>query len=573
MSSKGRGNTDETLRQTQMIAKGNIVIKAVDGLKIDIKDVNQQSVSQTIDAMVKADPQLAWLKDAESRGDVDWRRVKEIHESFKYENSGVGPAAQIAIAIMMSFVMGPGGLALTSGGFGGAIATSLATTAVTSTISNKGNLGAALKDTFSADSLKSAAIAGFTAGVLNYADANWFAGGTSKTANILTSSNFTDVAIRTTGRAIITSGISTAIGGGSLGDSFGAALVGQAGSVAMATGFNWVGDTIKFPDGSLEKTVAHALMGGLLSQAMGGDFATGAAAAGLNEAAMNVLADFVGTNKDLHQMLSQLTGMIGAAAVGGDLQLGAGIAGNATTYNHDFHMPPGLTEYANASTTLTEYMQSIGASAEDVARVQRALGEGQGFEGVQPATEFVKAWGQFMAGELSFLGLAAVIGRVSSGFAKSVIGVEKIEPPIPKFDVTDAFERLPTSNGVSTWKYGNPDGVAGLVVRVNDEGVLAFEIRAAKDHPYFEASGTDMFASAMQRLGNEGVQVNKIRGSWETGTDSVNIAQCRQNIANGMSQENAALNTWTGKLSQKYGFTKVEKIEDDGYTTYVTFGK
>ncbi|TFH80882.1 MULTISPECIES: hypothetical protein [Pseudomonas] len=47
---------------------------------------------------------------------------------------------------------------------------------------------------------------------------------------------------------------------------------------------------------------------------------------------------------------------------------------------------------------------------------------------------------------------------------------------------------------------------------MNDEGVLAFEIRAAKDHPYFEASGTDMFASAMQRLGNEGVQVNKIRG-------------------------------------------------------------
>ncbi|WP_420220187.1 hemagglutinin repeat-containing protein [Pseudomonas moraviensis] len=101
VSSKGKGNTDETLRQTQMIAKGNIVIKAVDGLKIDIKDVNQQSVSQTIDAMIKADPQLAWLKEAEARGDVDWRLVKEIHESFKYENSGVGPAAQIAIAIMM----------------------------------------------------------------------------------------------------------------------------------------------------------------------------------------------------------------------------------------------------------------------------------------------------------------------------------------------------------------------------------------------------------------------------------------------------------------------------------------
>ncbi|RBC01515.1 filamentous hemagglutinin N-terminal domain-containing protein [Pseudomonas sp. MWU12-2115] len=338
VSSKGRGNTDETLRQTQMIAKGNIVIKAVDGLKIDVKDVNQQSVSQTIDAMVKADPQLAWLKDAEARGDVDWRLVKEIHESFKYENSGVGPAAQIAIAIMMSFVMGPGGLALVSGGAGGVMATSLATTAVTSTINNKGNLGAAFKETFSADSLKSAAIAGFTAGVLNYADANWFAGGTSKTANILTSSNFTDVAIRTTGRAIISSGISTTIGGGSFGDNFGAALLGEASSVAMATGFNWVGDkTIKFPNGSIEKVVAHALMGGLISQAMGGDFATGAAAAGLNEAAMKALIFMADGNLELQKSLSQLTGLIGAAAVGGDVSLGSEIAKNATIYNAQGH--------------------------------------------------------------------------------------------------------------------------------------------------------------------------------------------------------------------------------------------
>ncbi|WP_277761770.1 filamentous hemagglutinin N-terminal domain-containing protein [Pseudomonas sp. A34-9] len=338
VSSKGRGNTDETLRQTQMIAKGNIVIKAVDGLKIDIKDVNQQSVSQTIDAMVKADPQLAWLKDAEARGDVDWQRVKEIHESFKYENSGLGPAAQIAIAIMMSFVMGPAGLGLVGGGFGGAVATSLATTGVTSTINNKGDLGAAFKETFSAGSLKNAAIAGFTAGMLDYADTNWFAAGGSKTANILTSSNITDVAIRTTGRAIISSGISTTIGGGSFGDNFGAALLGEASSVAMATGFKFVGDqTIKFPEGGVVKVVAHALMGGLLSEVTGGDFATGAAAAGLNEAAMNVLVKFAGGNDQMQVMLSQLTGVLAAAAVDGDSQLGATIAGNATTYNYLYH--------------------------------------------------------------------------------------------------------------------------------------------------------------------------------------------------------------------------------------------
>ncbi len=67
-SSKGKGNTDETFRQTQMVAAGNITIKAVEGLKIDIKQVTQETVSQSIDAMVKADPQLAWLKQAEARG-------------------------------------------------------------------------------------------------------------------------------------------------------------------------------------------------------------------------------------------------------------------------------------------------------------------------------------------------------------------------------------------------------------------------------------------------------------------------------------------------------------------------
>lgn len=63
-------------------------------------------------------------------------------------------------------------------------------------------------------------------------------------------------------------------------------------------------------------------------------------------------------------------------------------------------------------------MQSQGASVEEIDQVTRALAQGQGFEGVQPANEFVKAWGEFMAGELSGLGLAAILGRSGSWFAK-----------------------------------------------------------------------------------------------------------------------------------------------------------
>jgi len=112
-SSKGKGTTDETLRQSVLLAQGEIAIKAVAGLSIDIKKINKQSVSQTIDAMVKAEPQLAWLKDAQARGDVDWQRVQEIHDSFSYSQQGVSPVVAMAVAIVVS--------AITSGAASGAI--------------------------------------------------------------------------------------------------------------------------------------------------------------------------------------------------------------------------------------------------------------------------------------------------------------------------------------------------------------------------------------------------------------------------------------------------------------------
>jgi len=101
-SMSGKGRTDETLRQSELIAKGNLAIKAVDGLHIDVKQVNRQTVSQAIDAMVKADPDLAWLKDAEKRGDVDWKLIKETHDSYKYSHSGLGQGAMLAIIITAS---------------------------------------------------------------------------------------------------------------------------------------------------------------------------------------------------------------------------------------------------------------------------------------------------------------------------------------------------------------------------------------------------------------------------------------------------------------------------------------
>jgi hypothetical protein len=334
-SSKGKGNTDETLRQTQMIAKGNITIKAVEGLRIDLKQVNQQTVSQTIDAMVKADPQLAWLKQAEARGDVDWRQVKEIHESFKYSNSGLGPASQLIIAIALAAVMGPMMVGMNAMVQAGAL--SVATKATVSTIDNRGNLGKVIKDVTSKDSIKGYVVAAATAGVtdgLNYNPGK--IGLDVKSLNT--------VAIKVTADAVI----KTAVYGGSFKDNLASSAVSVAAGIGGAVGAGKIGD-LPLPEGGLAKIVLHAGLGGLLAEAMGGDFRTGALAGGANEVLVGLLGDkllpsnLVPGSAEYNQAqanllaLSQIVGVLGAAASGGDVEVGAAVAANATQYNYQAH--------------------------------------------------------------------------------------------------------------------------------------------------------------------------------------------------------------------------------------------
>jgi len=349
VSAKGRGNTDETLRQTQMIAKGNIVLKAVDGLKIDIKDVNQESVSQTIDTMVKADPQLAWLKDAEARGDVDWRRVKEIHESFKYSNSGLGPASQMIIAIIMAAFVGPAAFTALSASMGtawaaglAAVAAGAATNATTSFINNGGNLGAVFADVTSPDALKGYVISGVTAGLMSeYLTKLTGLKYEPNTGKLLGPSLATWEGVgRFAGSQIIQGGtsalITKAVGGdASVADVLKTALF----NTVAAFSFNLVGDLTQgvVGDGSASKVIIHAAVGGLLSEMTGGDFATGALAAGANEALVVEMNKWFKGNPELLLMGSQIVGVLSATALGNtdqeSLEVASWITNNATQYN------------------------------------------------------------------------------------------------------------------------------------------------------------------------------------------------------------------------------------------------
>jgi filamentous hemagglutinin len=411
-SAKGKGNTDETLQQTEMVARGKTVITAVNGLKIDVKQIDKQTVSQVIDTMVAADPKLAWLKDAEARGDVNWQQVKEVHDSFKYSNSSLGEGAMLAIIIAVTVLtagaastmaasmgsaagFGAGttmaaatagtaataatattaAVAATAGtvaGLGNVMAsaalTSIFSSGAVSVINNKGNIGAAVKDTFSSSGLKNAMVAAMSAGAINYADATWFdsasAGAKVVTAGPIQNPGYTNGMLSSGGmaqtilqsgtHAIINSGISTAINGGSFGSNFANAAAGEAIDFGAAAGNKSIGDLahgMGVSTALATKLVLHAALGGLISKARGGDFATGAIAGGVAEGiaplANELLANFVSSRFDTSDRstegvqarvaTAQIIGLIAADMAGGDPATGSLIGGAGQKYNDDNH--------------------------------------------------------------------------------------------------------------------------------------------------------------------------------------------------------------------------------------------
>ncbi|WP_437128566.1 DUF637 domain-containing protein, partial [Pseudomonas aeruginosa] len=338
-SSKGKGQTDETVRQTQIVARGNLAIKAVEGLKIDLKHIDQKTVSQTIDAMVQADPQLAWLKEAEQRGDVDWRRVQEVHDSWKYSNSGLGAAPSLAIAIVAAAYLGP---------VYGPMASNLAV----GTINNGGDLGKGLQHATSSSALKSYAIAAATA----YLTTEYFDKVLDTKTNVDTSKVTVDLstvsgASRFAANQAMQNLTSTALGKAmGQGGSFGDALKDSLYNTFAAAGFNAIGDfgkTHKLETGSAQMVVMHALMGGLAAQARGDSFAAGAIGAGLNEALVKDLDKLVSSyspeNREaMLAMASQLTGLVGVVAKDPgasykELETGSWAARNSVQYNYLNH--------------------------------------------------------------------------------------------------------------------------------------------------------------------------------------------------------------------------------------------
>jgi filamentous hemagglutinin len=251
----------------------------------------------------------------------------------------------------------------------------LAGTAAVSVINNKGNLGNTVKDNFSSNSLKNALIASVTASMIDYADHNWFASagdaanGGSKVitagptqnpgyaSSMLQPDSWANTLARSGTHALINSGVSTAVNGGSFGSNLGGALVSEGIDLGAAAGNNAIhklADGLGVAPAIAEKMVLHAALGGLIAKARGEDFASGAIAGGVAEGltpiANAALAEFVSARFNPSDMsvegsqykiaTAQIIGLIAAGAAGGNPATGSLIGGTGERYNEQGFQDP-----------------------------------------------------------------------------------------------------------------------------------------------------------------------------------------------------------------------------------------
>ncbi len=456
---EGEGFTDETLRQTEIVAAGNLAIDAAEGLHIDVKQVDQQTVEQMIDGMAAENPDLAWMKDAYQRGDADWRQVRELHDSWEYSSQGMGPATALAVTIVVTAMTAGAGAAAGGAVAGGttgatataissatsAVVTSAASTAAVSTINNGGNLGATLDTLGSGDTLRGLAVggltAGLTSGLLDPAFDNMkfgkAAGIQSDPINSITrgfdlgtAQGALGFAAHSAGQGLINAGATAAIQGGSFQDHLIGNLESQGNNVLSALAFNQVGTLADhfaetagaggntagfglFVEGGLGRTGLHALAGGAVTELTHGDFVTGAAGAGSNQLLSGALGNLSGGSNTARTAGAQLAGLLGAVSTGGDVETGAWIAKQADTYNRQLHK----AELKLIADHYKEYAVERGISDEQALKellyqAQSQVDSAYAEDGGQRDLAILSGYDQQAAGDF-LSGLAGHSGAIS----------------------------------------------------------------------------------------------------------------------------------------------------------------
>lgn len=302
-----RGTIDETVVPTLMTAAGNIAIVTGDGTIVDYRDTG--SLTDSIDQLSQS-PGLAWMKDVQARSDVQWNAIEEIHQSWDYRTQGISPTGAALISLAVSAAVGPAGFM--DGGVGAnllgseitnalgveavvgnAIAnagfSNLVSQALTAIVGNGGDIGAALQQLGSMDSVKALATSMVTAGLMEGLDLSTSLGTPTNELNQMTDgarqmAEFADKLKVGIAQSVVSSTVDSISNGTPFTENLKNSLVSAAVTIIGAEAANQIGAAAQSGDiNKATQLVAHAALGCAMGQASAGDCASGAGGAVVGE--------------------------------------------------------------------------------------------------------------------------------------------------------------------------------------------------------------------------------------------------------------------------------------------------
>ncbi|MGI2030544.1 DUF637 domain-containing protein, partial [Endozoicomonas acroporae] len=196
-------------------------------------------------------------------------------------------------------------------------------------INNQGNIGDALQDLGSSETIRNIATAAVTAGALNYAG-----------VDVAGAEGFENTATEIGKQTAIRAGVDTAINGGSLGDNLTSQLIsGTVDSVASEVAGEIGGST---DPGSAGNVIAHGALGCAAGAARGDDCASGAIGGAVGAIVSPVAGEALENGDgildqdeaDAIEFTSELSAAVVALALGEDVDGAAHAAKNEVNNNY-----------------------------------------------------------------------------------------------------------------------------------------------------------------------------------------------------------------------------------------------
>ncbi|HGM6878993.1 TPA: DUF637 domain-containing protein [Serratia marcescens] len=309
---------------------GALTVDAATGITADVKLKNGQTLQDAID-ILSQEPGGRWLKQINQGNNTQWNVVRDAYDSWDYHSQSLNPAVAAVIAIAASAATAGSALAIqAANSFGQGVMSSavmgglqaLAAQAAVALVENQGNMSKTLRALGSSGTAKAVASTMVIAGALQGFDQQLKLS-QAKPGSPLASrlptldyKGWSDITTRVAGQSLISSGVNTAIYGGSFREKLTTALLSNVAGQLQAEGAHWLGDRQPLL-GDAGKALSHAVLAGVTAELARGD-ARGAVVGAL---AAELAAVTLGENtikaeewQRKSEQQAQLARVLGAAA-------------------------------------------------------------------------------------------------------------------------------------------------------------------------------------------------------------------------------------------------------------------